>query len=418
MNVENILRVYQMTNSTTFPGEVNIPSNTTFKIGDSVPAFLAGVTTVSASEGNAGTNCSVSVGGNATAKSLAFTIPKGNAGPNGNSGNQGPTGNQGPQGNRGPTGNQGPQGNAGQSVYNTNNALQSNYYIKSNGYQYLDNAGTSQTFYAQSHRYGAGAGGGGSFSGYHGDDHYVQQNNPFNPAISMYSAYYLRCSGAYARSDKRFKTDIKTLDTEKALKKINNIRPVSYYNKEVSKFELGFIAQEVEKELPGSVITEKNFVSNINRVGSFSDKREAFTFGSDGKLNVKCSKYTFQCRDKTWPTDLKLNDYELLEFKTNCEKGEDTFLGEYRRDICGEPYNQRGFGRMDILIDDVGENSEIPDGIKQGDEVYLLNGTRKADAKLLKYEEVFTVLTAAVQELDKQLQLDSEWIERLESKLN
>ena len=73
---------------------------------------------------------------------------------------------------------------------------------------------------------------------------------------------------------------------------------------------------------------------------------------------------------------------------------------------------------MDILIDDVGENSEIPDGIKQGDEVYLLNGTRKADAKLLKYEEVFTVLTAAVQELDKQLQLDSEWIERLESKLN
>jgi hypothetical protein len=234
----------------------------------------------------------------------------------------------------------------------------------------------------------------------------------------MYAAYYLRCAGAYARSDERFKTDIKTLDTEKALKKINNIRPVSYYNKEVSGFQLGFIAQEVEKELPGSVMSENTFVSNINRVGSFSDKREAFTFGRDGKLNVKCSKYTFQCRDKTWPTDLKLNDYELLEFKTNGEKGEDKFLAEYRRDICGEPSNQRGFGRMDVLIDDVGEDSEIPDGLKHDDEVYLLNGTRESDAKLLRYEEIFTVLTAAVKELDKQLQLDSEWIERLESKLN
>ena len=410
-----------MTNSTTFPGEVNIPSNNTFKIGDSVPAFLAGVTSVSVSEGNAGTNCSVAVGGNATAKSLAFTIPKGNAGPNGNqgnSGNQGPQGAQGNQGNQGNRGNTGATGPAGQDVYNTNNALQSNYYIKSNGYAYISYAGTSQTFYATSNRIGAGGAGGGVFQGYHGDDHYVSQTNNFNPAVSMYSEYYLRCSGAYARSDERFKTDIKTLDTEKALKKINNIRPVSFYNKEVSNFQLGFIAQEVEKELPGSVISEKSFVSNINRVGSFSDKREAFTVGKDGKFNVKCSKYTFKCRDKTWPTDLKLNDYELLEFKTNGEKGEDKFLGEYRRDICGEPSNQRGFGQMDILIDDVGEDSEIQDGLEHDNEVYLLNGTRKEDARLLKYEEVFTVLTAAVQELDKQLQLDLEWIERLESKLN
>jgi hypothetical protein len=456
MNVENILGVYQMTNSTTFPGEVNIPSNSTFKIGDSVPAFLAGVTSVSVSEGTAGSDCSVAVGGNATAKSLTFTIPKGANGPNGapgQAGQPGPAGNNGPPGGTGPPGNNGPPGGGGPtgpSPYGTaqtptNSALQSNYYIRSNGYQYLDNAGTDQTFWARVYNSGRGPffhqahysivggqrgyaagsnmGGGAVENGriYYGDDSYSTQYNiyQFNPAISMYGAYYLRCAGLNARSDERFKTDIKTLDTEKALKKIHNIRPVSYYNKEGSAFEIGFIAQEVEKELPQSIIDTTDAVSNINRVGSFSNKREAFTSQpGEEELNVKCSKYTFTFRDKTWPTGLELSDLALLQFKTVVEKGEKTFGGEYRRDVCGEPHNQRGFGQIDVLIDDVGEGCELPEGIKQDDEVYLLNGTIEYDSKILKYDDIFTVLTAAVQELDKQLQLDLEWIERLESKLN
>ena len=450
MNVENILGVYQMTNSTTFPGEVNIPSNSTFKIGDSVPAFLAGVTSVSVSEGNAGTNCSVAVGGNATAKSLTFTIPKGANGPNGNqgnSGNQGPAGQNGPPGNGGPPGNRGPQGNGGPtgpSPYATNNKLETNYYIRSNGYAYIDNAQTAQTFWARVYGGGQGSynhysltggqrgyatnhmGGGAVYAGryYYGDDTYSTQYNAyqFNPAISMYGAYYTRCAGLNARSDERFKEDIKTLDTEKALKKIHNIRPVSYYNKADSAFELGFIAQEVEKELPQSIIDTVDSVSNINGVGSFSNKREAFTSEAekgDGELNVKCSKYTFTLRDKTWPTELELSDLALLEFKTVGENGEEQKIGgEYRRDVCGEPHNQRGFGQIDVLIDDVGEGCELPDGIKQHPEVYLLNGTIEYDSKVLNYDQVFTTLTAAVQELDKQLQLDLEWIERLESKLN
>ena len=75
---------------------------------------------------------------------------------------------------------------------------------------------------------------------------------------------------------------------------------------------------------------------------------------------------------------------------------------------------------IDVLIEDEVEapDMSLPDGIIEGDELYILNGTHEANAKVLKYDDVFTVLTAAVQELDKQLQLDLEWIERLESKLN
>ena len=438
MNVENILGVYQMTNSTTFPGEVNIPSNNTFKIGDSVPAFLAGVTSVSVSEGNPGTDCSVAVGGNATAKSLAFTIPKGANGAPGNtgqSGNQGPAGNNGPPGPPGPQGSNGPPGPSGpqgQNVYNTNNALQTNYYLRANGYQYLDNTGRAQIFFATSHQHGNGTPAGVSYTyTYFGDDGYSRQTHyhQFNPAISLYAAQWIRCAGIQARSDDRFKTDIKTLDTEKALKKIHKIRPVSYFDKVDSSFELGFIAQEVQEELPSAVMDTRDVVENINRVGFFSNKRVVeipmWTLTDDRRSvpsgpKVKCFLYTFTFRDKTWPTDLKLNDYESLEFSAINGQGEDSFLSEYRRDVCGEPYNQRGVGKIDLLIEDQVEAPDIrlPDGIIEDDEVYLLRGTRTVDSKILKYDDVFTVLTAAVQELDKQLQLDLEWIERLESKLN
>jgi len=432
MNVENILGVYQMTNSTTFPGEVNIPSNTTFKIGDSVPAFLAGVTSVSVSDGAAGSDCSVTVGGNATAKSLAFTIPKGANGPNGapgNAGNPGPAGNNGPPGPQGPAGNNGPpgpQGPAGQNVYNTNNALQTNYYLRANGYQYLDNTGRSQVFYAASYQHGNGTPAGSHTTmTYFGDDgiSYQTHYHQFNPAISLYAAQWIRGAGLVARSDDRFKTDIKTLDTEKALKKIHNIRPVSYFNKVDSDFQLGFIAQEVEKELPSAIMDTKDVVQNINRVGNFSNKRVVeipMWIKNERIPDVKCFLYTFTFRDKTWPTDMKLNDFESLDFATVTGEGEDSFMAEYRRDVCGEPYNQRGVGMIDVLIEDEVEapDMSLPDGIIEGDELYILNGTRTYDAKILKYDDVFTVLTAAVQELDKQLQLDLEWIERLESKLN
>ena len=104
----------------------------------------------------------------------------------------------------------------------------------------------------------------------------------------------------------------------------------------------------------------------------------------------------------------------------NTRNRKDSIRAEYRREVCGEPYNQRGVGMIDVLIEDEVEapDMSLPDGIIEGDELYILNGTHEANAKVLKYDDVFTVLTAAVQELDKQLQLDLEWIERLESKLN
>ena len=372
------------------------------------------------------------MGGNATAKSLAFTIPKGANGPNGapgNAGNPGPAGNNGPPGPQGPAGNNGPpgpQGPAGQNVYNTNNALQTNYYLRANGYQYLDNTGRSQVFYAASYQHGNGTPAGSHTTmTYFGDDgiSYQTHYHQFNPAISLYAAQWIRGAGLVARSDDRFKTDIKTLDTEKALKKIHNIRPVSYFNKVDSDFQLGFIAQEVEKELPSAIMDTKDVVQNINRVGNFSNKRVVeipMWIKNERIPDVKCFLYTFTFRDKTWPTDMKLNDFESLDFATVTGEGEDSFMAEYRRDVCGEPYNQRGVGMIDVLIEDEVEapDMSLPDGIIEGDELYILNGTRTYDSKILKYDDVFTVLTAAVQELDKQLQLDLEWIERLESKLN
>tara|TARA_B000000475_G_scaffold47236_1_gene36157 strand:+ start:17972 stop:19120 length:1149 start_codon:yes stop_codon:yes gene_type:complete len=377
-----------MTNSTTFPGEINIPSNTTYKIGGNIVQVLADSDAISVTTGDPGTNASVTLGGNASAATLAFTIPRGdagNTGNNGNNGNQGPQGNQGPAGNQGNAGNQGP---AGGGTYHVNGKIEANGYCRSNGYQYLENAGGARTFYANYNTYGNGA--------------------SYNNAIGWYIYYQARMGGIMVRSDERSKEDIKTLDTEKALKKINNIRPVSYLHKSNHNFSLGFIAQEVKNEIPAAVDDEQlDFVENIDILGNFTNKRSFIR--DDG---AACVQYTFVFKDETFPSNVKFENSEWLRFKVRDGKDsqvENDFTALYVRQYCGEPQPNS----LDVLIDD-----DPVEGITVDDSLdHLLVGTRVNDAHSVNYNEVFTVLTASVKEIDKQRLLDKARLEVLESKI-
>jgi hypothetical protein len=399
-----------MTNSTTFPGEINIPSNTTYKVGGNIVQVLAANSAISVATGDAGSDVSVTLGGNASAATLAFTIPRGNTGQQGQNGpdapsvgppgpasNQaGPTGAQGQ--NPGPPGPNGPPGSTGTTT--TNSAIISLWgggYARSNGYSNLDNANGARTFYATYNTHGNGA--------------------SHNNAIGLYSAYHVGCSLIMIRSDERSKEDIKTLDTEKALKKINNIRPVSYLNKSDQHLTLGFIAQEVKKEIPAAVDEEGlDFVENIDLLGNFTNKRSFIR--DDG---AACVQYTFVFKDGTFPSNVKFEDAEILKFKVRYihlketfnagfgEREEDDFEALYVREYCGEPQPNS----LDVLIDDDPDNRVTVDESVD----HILVGSRVNDAHSVNYHEVFTVLTASVQEIDKQRLLDKARLEVLESKI-
>jgi hypothetical protein len=380
-----------MTNTTTFPGEVNIPSNTTYKVGGNVVQVLAANSAISVATGDAGSDASVTVGGNASAATLAFTIPRGNTGQQGQNGQNGTLGPQGGTGPPGNTGNQGPQGGTGPTgggTYHVNGKIETNGYCRSNGYQYLDNAGGARTFYARYNTHGNGA--------------------SYNNAIGFYAAQHMRCGGIMVRSDERSKEDIKTLDTEKALKKINNIRPVSYLNKSDHNLALGFIAQEVKKEIPAAVDEEGlDFVENIDLLGNFTNKRSFIR--DDG---AACVQYTFVFKDGTFPSNVKFEDAEILKFKVRDgldNQIENDFTALYVRQYCGEPQPNS----LDVLIDDDPDHRvTVDDSID-----HLLVGSKVNDAHSVNYNEVFTVLTASVQEIDKQRLLDRARLEVLESKI-
>ena len=59
----------------------------------------------------------------------------------------------------------------------------------------------------------------------------------------------------YATSDYRIKQNVKKLDNSYVL---DNLRPVSYFNTKSQSHDIGFIAHEVQKEIPLVVCGEKD----------------------------------------------------------------------------------------------------------------------------------------------------------------
>ena len=88
---------------------------------------------------------------------------------------------------------------------------------------------------------------------------------------------------------------------------------------------------------------------------------------------------------------------------------EDEFTALYMRQYCGEPQSNS----LDVLIDDDPDHRVTVDESIE----HLLCGSKVNDAHSINYNEVFTVLTASVQEIDKQRLLDRARLEVLESKI-
>jgi len=426
-----------MTNKTTFTGEVNIPSNSSYKIGGSAAPFMRVVTSTAVNTGNPGSTPTITAGGNASAGSITFAIPRGNAGQNGTNGPPGapgPQGGQGAQGNRGAQGNQGATGGSGGSGGNIgttkNGNINTNAYFRSNGYAYIDGS-RSHMFYAQYNRSGLGYPG-GSFQGYHGDDHFVQSIGYWNMPIGCYTNHYFRSGGLTVKSDGRQKKEVTTLDTETCLNKIKKIRPVSYLDRSTERFSLGFVAQELKKEINIAVDPRGNdFVENLQLGGKFSNKRGPVNPDVDKKQEGPWYLYTFTLAEGVeWPdvNPLVLRDksddtWQVEQIKFMCPDNKEFqsiknfSVAVHDSRYCDQPKERSVDLLIPVKTDEYSGTTEDPRIDIDEDELYFLEGTRVDDYHSINYNEVFTALTGAVQELDKKRVSNQKRIDALESKV-
>jgi hypothetical protein len=222
-------------------------------------------------------------------------------------------------------------------------------------------------------------------------------------SIRIDTLIYARILVSY--SDKRIKNNIVDIDDEKALSILRQIKPKTY--EYIDKLEngkanvIGFIAQEIKEILPKAVTIMKkhipNFmtlcqvaatdVSNIVLVTSQVDLSWNSLHDNSGNAFVDASGNA--CSDASGNKQFKIKLYDQSNNEIECK--------------TTDVLDKRSF-----LVD-------IAD-TKLSDGEYFLYGQEVDDFHSLDKNAIFTVVTAAVQDIDRKQVLDEAKIAELEAK--
>tara|TARA_B100001939_G_scaffold241529_1_gene208946 strand:+ start:1140 stop:3752 length:2613 start_codon:yes stop_codon:yes gene_type:complete len=190
----------------------------------------------------------------------------------------------------------------------------------------------------------------------------------------------------FGLSDERIKKDITDIEDTYALQKIREIKPRLYTYKSHQKHNqtvFGFIAQEVRETLPYSTTIGTECIPNIQDYATFS--------------NLNSNVITFTNFNTS---DLDSNSNTIRVFHDDLEGRE-----EYSN-----------------TISTVNVTRVIDDHAIEIDTDLLINeifvyGQQVEDFHFLKKEHIFTVATAALQEVDRQLQAEKSKVATLETQL-
>jgi hypothetical protein len=218
--------------------------------------------------------------------------------------------------------------------------------------------------------------------------------------VGIYATYWVRGEGLLASSDERVKTDIQTLDTGIALSKLEKIRPVSYKMKNTGEFMFGFIGQEIEKELPNVVNLGSGTITDFNMFGVFSNKQSMKYQVEDEEKEAFIYTLTLE---EPIPSTFDVDRAVHIDAGTTIG---DTIQFFYDPEYCGKP--ELGGTVMKLL-------SKKDDNVKESVR-YKVIGTKVNDFRSLDYNEIFTVTTAALKEVNEQLKAEKIKMATLETK--
>jgi len=194
---------------------------------------------------------------------------------------------------------------------------------------------------------------------------------------------WIAATGIQASSDKRIKHNITQIEKDNALNILRELNPVRYEYKEnaIHGTYYGFIAQEIENILKTSVKYNRNFIPNIQ---SFVD----YTKIANNKYNIKCQNpITFESKN---PLPYTIRVYYDDNYSSNTA----------------------------TIIEIISSNEFI---IETSPDISFnkcyIYGQEVDDYRTLVYDHIFTVTTAALQEVDRQQQSDKARIAELETEI-
>jgi hypothetical protein len=209
--------------------------------------------------------------------------------------------------------------------------------------------------------------------------------DPGNRNFGVEVDNYLEAQGVLVTSDERIKTNIKDIEDDKALQELRLLCPKTYSYKDTfirgDTETIGFIAQEVQKVLPRAVTTGTKSIPNILKP-AIAHYKENNIFDLSFSVPID--------------SDITLTSDSTIELNVN-----------------GNTIEAKVVSYTNDIIEITTENT---DQIKDGDKV-VIYGEIVDDFHFLDKNAIFTVATAALQEVDRQLQAEKAKVATLESQL-
>ena len=216
--------------------------------------------------------------------------------------------------------------------------------------------------------------------------------NNLSKAISIKATDGIVGSSVFANSDLRIKENINDILDDSALQKLRQLNPKMYQYKDKlsrgDKTVYGFIAQEVGDILPLAVQTQEDSIPNIIQLVSIDvDHKTLHFYQGFNTQNLDASFNTLRIIDK----ENKEHFVDIEEIIDASHIRVDTDLSE--------------------IMGDVDESGNIIEGNK-----VFVYGQQVDDFHILDKNAIFTIATAALQEVDRQLQAEKAKVADLEAK--
>jgi hypothetical protein len=213
----------------------------------------------------------------------------------------------------------------------------------------------------------------------------------YGSASIVSGSHIASVQGVIGGSDERIKKDITDVDDGSALETLRLLKPKKYKYKDVinrgDEPVWGFIAQEVGATLPYTTQLRTECIPNIYELANVSDSN-VITFTNFDTSTLESNAMVLKVYDVT-DTEHLVNIAEVIDGHS-IRVGED--LGEW-----------------------IGSLDETGNVIA-GNQIFVY-GQEVDDFVFLKKEAIFTVATAALQEIDRQLQAEKARNDALEARI-
>ena len=252
------------------------------------------------------------------------------------------------------------------------------------------------------------------------DTVYSASNGNAEESPGMYSLYAIRTmsyvvanGGILLASDERIKTNVKDIDDGVALGILRTLKPKTYeyinkLNRNETGHVYGFMAQDVRAALPYSVKMDQEYVPNIYELADISNGNivlsknttDAFTTvpeldGSGNTVQDASGNTVYKLKNRT----LKCMTLQGMDFEVTIN----------------EIIDERRFTVNESITIEQKTHVDISGNILE-DKLFVL-GEIVDDFHTLNKDAIWTISTAALQEIDRNLQAEETTTETMEAQI-